>query len=96
MLIKKQALSLAAKKLGLFISDRQLQSMITQLPVFQVEGHFSPNRFQEILSRMLYTENTFFSETRNSLLLTQLTLQESNLSSVIGGQLHLLFIIFIY
>jgi hypothetical protein len=73
-MVKNLILSQGSQKLGLFISNRQLQAMVTHMPIFQVDGKFSPERFQELLSRMYYTENAFFANTRNSLVMSQLAI----------------------
>lgn len=70
-LIKNRVLSQSAKKFGMYISNRQLLSIIKQLPIFQDQGQFSNAKFQEILSNLSYSQDSFFEQTREALLVSQ-------------------------
>lgn len=70
-LISAQVLANAAVKQGYRITPAQIDDVIMQLPDFQVNGKFSPERFQQILDTLGYTQATFLAELENSLLITQ-------------------------
>lgn len=72
-IIQDQVLLQEAKSLGFAVGEQQLQITITQLPIFQVSGKFSYERYQQLLNNMLYSEDGFFKEMRNVLLLAQLS-----------------------
>lgn len=71
-LIKNRVYAQATKKLGLYVSDQQLEATIMEFPAFQVNGAFSAERLHEILSRMSISYQNFIDETRSSLLSIQL------------------------
>lgn len=70
-LIMSTILSQAAISDGYRISDKQIDASILKMPAFQVNGVFSKERFQEILSSTLYTEDTFLSDLYRALLISQ-------------------------
>lgn len=70
-LIMSDILSHAALKDGYRISDKQIDAAILKMPAFQVDGVFSKNRFQEILSSTLYTQDAFLSDLYKALLISQ-------------------------
>lgn len=71
-LINNEVVSQAANKLGFAISQQQLTGAIAQLPVFQDKGVFSPEKFQQILTNLSYSETDFINELQRSLILNQL------------------------
>lgn len=70
-LIMSDILSQAALKDGYRISDKQIDVAILKMPAFQVDGVFSKERFQEVLSNTLYTQANFFSDLYRALLISQ-------------------------
>jgi peptidyl-prolyl cis-trans isomerase D len=70
-LIMSDILSQAALKDGYRISDKQIDVAILKMPAFQVDGVFSKERFQEVLSNTLYTQATFFADLYRALLISQ-------------------------
>ena len=70
-LIMSDILSQAALKDGYRISDRQIDAAILKMPAFQVDGIFSKDRFQEILSSTLYTQEAFLADLYRALLISQ-------------------------
>ncbi len=70
-LIMSDILSQAAIKDGYRISDRQIDAAILKMPAFQIDGVFSKDRFQEILSSTLYTQEAFFADLYRALLISQ-------------------------
>jgi peptidyl-prolyl cis-trans isomerase D len=70
-LITSQVLSQAAIRQGYRVHPLQLDAVIMQLPAFQVNGQFSPERFQEILNKVSYSQHQFVSDLENTLLINQ-------------------------
>lgn len=70
-LITGEALLQAALKNGFRVSNQQVQELIRLLPEFQVDGQFSPQRLERILSVMGITYQTFAKQLSDELLLNQ-------------------------
>jgi peptidyl-prolyl cis-trans isomerase D len=70
-LITTQVLTSAASARGYRISPAQVDDVIMQLPAFQVDGKFSPARFQQILDALGYSQASFLAELEDSLLINQ-------------------------
>jgi peptidyl-prolyl cis-trans isomerase D len=70
-LIMSDILSQAAISDGYRISDKQIDAAILKMPAFQVDGVFSKDRFQEILSSTLYTQDAFLADLYRALLISQ-------------------------
>ena len=87
-IIQDQVLLQEAKNLGFAVGDQQLQITITQLPIFQVSGKFSYERYQQLLNNMLYSEDGFFKEMRNVLLLAQLSSGIQSSAFVLPGEVE--------
>lgn len=49
-LIDQAVLRLSARRSGIAVSDRQVAEMIAEIPAFQVDGRFDPQRYQMALS----------------------------------------------
>ena len=56
---------------GFVIGDNELNSFVTQIPAFQVDGQFSKMQFQATVNRLMYTPEEFMTEMRNNLLINQ-------------------------
>lgn len=70
-LINAEVLSKAAVDAGFRISPAQLDDVIMQMPAFQDNGRFSPERFARVLEALSYNQNQFVAELEKSLLVTQ-------------------------
>jgi len=70
-LIRSQVLADAASDEGYTVTPRQMDTAILQMPMFQVNGRFSPKRFQQLLRQMLYTPETFSHELKKTMLIGQ-------------------------
>ncbi len=71
-LITSTALQQAAFHSGYFISDKQAEDAITQIPAFQENGVFSQQKFLEILNGALYTPEGFMQQIQSDMLINQL------------------------
>ncbi|MBX9810307.1 MAG: SurA N-terminal domain-containing protein [Burkholderiales bacterium] len=70
-LIRQRLLINQALRSGMVISDQQLQSVIGELPVFQDEGRFSFQRYEQFLKSQGMTPAMFETRLRNDLILQQ-------------------------
>lgn len=70
-LIMGQVLSQAAYKEGYRITIGEVEGALLGIPAFQVDGRFSRQRFNEVLSGILYTEKTFLSDLQSTMLINQ-------------------------
>lgn len=73
-LITSQVLTQAALKAGYRVTQSQIDDIVTQMSEFKVNGYFSPERFQQILSAMGYTQEQFLTDLSNSMLVDQVKL----------------------
>lgn len=70
-LIDVEVLKQASGAQGYLVSDRQIDNTIQGMTEFQVNGQFSIDRFQEILSATLLSTSEFLELIRTSLLIDQ-------------------------
>ncbi|OGT43860.1 MAG: hypothetical protein A3F42_07680 [Gammaproteobacteria bacterium RIFCSPHIGHO2_12_FULL_37_34] len=70
-LIDIEVLKQASVAEGFRISDRQIDNYLQSMPEFQVDGQFSIERFQEILSSTLLSTSEFLDLIKTSLLIDQ-------------------------
>ncbi len=70
-LIQQRLLLNQAVHAGMVVSDQQLQSVIGELPLFQNEGRFSFERYQQFLKSQGMTPAMFESRLRYDLILQQ-------------------------
>ncbi len=61
-LVRRTALLSKTEDLGFATSDEQLVKMLLKMPVFQVEGQFSKEQYQKVLSQEAYTDASFRKE----------------------------------
>ncbi len=61
----------AARQSGFGLDAAQANAAILQIPQFQKDGHFSPDRYQQALSNALFTAQSFQEEVRQGMLLNQ-------------------------
>lgn len=61
----------AALKTGFLVSNEQANAAILSIPQFQENGHFSSNRYSQVLSNAFYTHESFQEEVRKGMLLNQ-------------------------
>jgi len=73
-LITKTVLTTQAKKLGFYVSFAEVNAFITQMPVFQANGNFSPERFQQILYANSSSPEEFMKSLGHDLLTNQVKL----------------------
>lgn len=71
-LVTVQALAGAALNQGFNVPPEQARAVLTSMPAFQVNGQFSPARFQEALSNLLYTPQEFLENLKRDLLVDQI------------------------
>jgi peptidyl-prolyl cis-trans isomerase D len=71
-LIRNFALTHAAEKSGFYVSLDQAKSIIMEAPVFQVEGQFSNDRFQQFMFNSGLNPAEFFSQIQSSILISQI------------------------
>lgn len=62
----------SARHYGFEVSPEQANAAIIRILQFQEEGHFSAQRYQQVLGSALYTPETFQNEVRQGMLLNQL------------------------
>ena len=77
-LVKQKVLLQAADKAGVAVPDAVLNSNIVQMPQFQEEGRFSPDRFRQVLSAQGFSTQLFRNLLRSDLLIDQLNSGISN------------------
>lgn len=70
-IIKTLALTQAAYKEGFRITDQQIQALLAVIPVFQQNGIFSKQKFEQVLQQMMYTEEDFLQQLRQDMLINQ-------------------------
>ncbi len=70
-LISTEVLSKGALDAGFRISPAQIDAVVMQMPAFQDNGHFSPERFARVLDMLSYSQNQFVTDLEKSLLVTQ-------------------------
>lgn len=71
-LISSQALSAAALEEGLRFTPSQVGQVISGISAFQDQGHFSPARFVQAIASLGFTEQGFYDDVRNAMLINQL------------------------
>jgi len=70
-LVETEALKQVSISQGFLISDSQIDNYLQNMPQFQVDGQFSVERFQEILSSTLLSTSDFLDLIKTSLLIDQ-------------------------
>ena len=71
-LVRQRVLIGHALRSGMTVTPEQLRAYISQAPVFQENGQFSRERYQQFLRDRNWTAATFENQLRRDLLLTQL------------------------
>lgn len=66
-----EALKQASLSQGYYVSNRQIDNYLQNIPDFQVDGRFSVERFQEIISSSLLSTGDFLEIIKTSLLIDQ-------------------------
>ncbi|OGT06165.1 MAG: hypothetical protein A2103_02815 [Gammaproteobacteria bacterium GWF2_41_13] len=56
---------------GFVVAPELTDATLAKIPIFQINGVFSSIRFEELLSRMLYTPETFFQQLNDKILINQ-------------------------
>lgn len=70
-LVEQVVISKSATDNGFYISEAQVQSQILSIPQFQQDGHFTTERFQQVLAQSGYTTERFFEQVRKGMLTNQ-------------------------
>lgn len=70
-LVELEVLKQGSIAQGFKVSDRQIDTYLQSMPEFQVDGQFSMDRFQEILSSTLLSTSEFLELIKTSLLIDQ-------------------------
>lgn len=70
-LVMEQVLSQAAVKDGYRVTPEEVGGALLSIPMFQVDGQFSRERFNEVLNTILYTENEFLADLQKTMLINQ-------------------------
>lgn len=70
-LIDNEVLKQAAINQGFMVSDAQINNFLQTMPEFQVDGQFSMERFQQVLSSSMLSVGEFLDLIRNNLLINQ-------------------------
>lgn len=71
-MISNQVLSDAAYKQGYRVGQDQIDAVIQTLPLFQEGGRFSPQRFGQVLSALMFTPESFMEDFRHIMLISQM------------------------
>ncbi len=88
MLIEEELIQQAARRLGLQVTDADLQAHIRSLPVFQENGRFSQRRYLGALSRARVTPADFEAQERRNLLAQRLIQTVTGFAKVSEGELQ--------
>lgn len=70
-LISQKLLASAAKSEGFMINQAQVNSVLMQIPAFQVNGQFSRDRFQEVIEQLLFTVPSFLDNLEATMYVNQ-------------------------
>lgn len=70
-LILRTVMYQGVSKAGFVVSPLVVQAVIEQMPAFQVDGKFSPDRFQHLIYNLSYSENSFYQDLMRSLMVSQ-------------------------
>lgn len=70
-IIHRTILTKSAFSQGYRVTHDQINSALLSIPLFQDEGEFSAERFQNVLSNLLYTEQAFLAQLESDLLVSQ-------------------------
>lgn len=72
-LINEQLVLSTANQLGLAVSPQQVSQVVLQIPAFQENGRFSPQRLQQFLMNSNLSQEQFAQQLSDSLLTSQLS-----------------------
>ncbi len=70
-LITSLTLTDAAQAEGFRVSIQQLDALLEKMPSFQEGGKFSKAKFEQVLSRFMYSEHSFVQDLNDSVLMDQ-------------------------
>lgn len=79
-LVMQQVLSQAAIKDGYRVIPDEVGAALLSIPMFQVDGQFSRDRFSEVLNTILYSETEFLADLQKTMLINQVRSGFSNSS----------------
>jgi peptidyl-prolyl cis-trans isomerase D len=90
-LIDEAVVIQAAERLGIRVSDAELQESIRNLPYFQEEGKFSQRRYFQALKRVQLNPADFEAQQRKGLLLQKIVQEITSLAKVSDPELQEIF-----
>lgn len=70
-MITNEVMIQSAHKNGFEITSNQADAAILGIPQFQEDGHFSTEKYQQVLSAAMFTQNSFQNEVKQGMLLNQ-------------------------
>lgn len=70
-LVFTQVVLRGAKEAGYLVTKEQAEQALLQIPQFQEDGRFSPEKFQQALSSASYTPSIFLAKIQEGLILNQ-------------------------
>lgn len=77
-LIQQTLLTTDLVKHGFVVLRNQIDELIVNMPAFQENGTFSQERFNEIMQRMMFSQQQFYQQLQDQLLVAQLALGINN------------------
>lgn len=77
-LVGQAVLTSALLKSGFIVAPGQIDQIIVSMPAFQEDGRFSQARFNNVMQRMMFTQQQFYQELQNQLLVAQLAMGLNN------------------
>jgi peptidyl-prolyl cis-trans isomerase D len=87
-LIEETLLVQAAQRLGIRVSNPELQARIRSYPFFQVDGHFNERRYQMLLARSHLSPADFEGQERQRLLLQKVIRTITSFAKVSDAELQ--------
>ncbi|MHB8067378.1 MAG: SurA N-terminal domain-containing protein [Desulfobaccales bacterium] len=90
-LVEETLLMQAAQRLGIRVSDAELQEQIRRYPVFQVNGQFNDRQYQMLLARSHMTPADFEGQERHRLLLQKIIQTITSFAKVSDTELQEMF-----
>jgi peptidyl-prolyl cis-trans isomerase D len=87
-LVVSSVLIQAATRAGYRVTTDQVDEALLKIPAFQDNGQFSVNRFHEILSSILYSQDAFLNDMRSSMLISQVQGGYVNSAFALPGEVN--------
>ncbi len=87
-LVNQNVLATAAEKANYHISMRQISSILTQIPSFQLNGQFSPALFQRVVTNFFPSEQAFLDDVKQSAIILQAKMGMTESAFVLPNELN--------